>query len=513
MKINNKQIIAFWVIFIVLSIHFKFYETINLPPQSTDLWRQSDCYSIALNYYQNGFHFFKPQVHFQFAQNGYAAGEFPIIYFIAAILFKIFGVHFFLFKGLNLLVFFTGLFYLFKLALKITTDVIFSYIIAVLYFCTPVVFFYANNFLSDVSALSFNIIGFYYFLSFLELSRKKHLTISAVCFTMAGLLKASATIFLIALICAIFTELFLTKSKSKYYSLINNQKALAFTLLFSSVILIVSWYLYAIYFNKSNETIFFGTKAMEGWPIWENNLQEFKAGINYFRIIHIEILSFVNICFFIISLVLLAVFNKKIDSLFLKISLFLMLGLTMFVAYFWKGFQDQQYYLVNLLILPIYTIIMAVKIFFSLQLSQKVKAVSYTIAFMATLFVIYTSKNIYRCYYKDGWRHQKLQAVYYDAELEKKLNSMGITKHKKVISLQDGTPNGTLAILNRKGWSSYGFAIKDLYNKESFESKINMGASFLILNDTSLLSNLQIKNYLHTPVGNYKELYFFKIGK
>ena len=124
---NNKvkQNILFTIIFVALSFHFKFYETINLPPQSTDLWRQADCYTIALNYYQNGFHFFKPQVHFLFTQNGYAAGEFPLIYFISAVLFKIFGVHYFLFKGVNLLIFFVGLYDLFKLALKLTNDLFF----------------------------------------------------------------------------------------------------------------------------------------------------------------------------------------------------------------------------------------------------------------------------------------------------------------------------------------------------------------------------------------------------
>jgi hypothetical protein len=47
MNIKVKQNLIFAIIVVALSIHFKFYETINLPPQSTDLWRQADCYTIA----------------------------------------------------------------------------------------------------------------------------------------------------------------------------------------------------------------------------------------------------------------------------------------------------------------------------------------------------------------------------------------------------------------------------------------------------------------------------------
>jgi predicted membrane-bound mannosyltransferase len=508
-KIN--QSLVFGIIFVILSIHFKFYETINLPPQSTDLWRQADCFTIALNYYQNGFHFFKPQVHFLFEQNGYAAGEFPLIYFVSALLFKIFGVHYFLFKGLNLLIFYTGLYSLFKVSVKLTNDHLFSYILSILYFCTPVIFFYANNFLSDVSALSFNIIGVLFFINFLDENKKKKLWLAACCFTLAGLLKASASIFLIAIICALFTELFITKTKSTYFQVINSNKI---PLLFGFVVslsLIVAWYLYAIGFNKSNHTVFFGTKAMKGWPIWENNTDGFKETINYFQSIHVEILSLVNLILFSISILIIVAFIKKVDRLILLILFFLSIGITLFIAYFWKGFQDQQYYLVNLIILPILSILAAYKTVVSFNLNKRIIKFSYSILILSTLFMIYKSKNVYRSYYKGGWRHQKLMEVYYDNNLETNLTLAGIGKKEIIISLSDGTPNGTLSMLNRRGWSSYGFNKSKSFTNVSFETKIKMGARFLILNDTSLLNNETIKHFAEQNIGNYKGLYFYKL--
>jgi hypothetical protein len=511
MNSNIKQNLVFTVIFIGLSIHFRFFETINLPPQSTDLWRQADCYSIALNYYQHGFDFFKPQVHFQFTQQGYAAGEFPLIYFLSAILFKIFGIHYFLFKGLNLMIFFCGLFALFKILLKHTTDLFLSCFFSVLYFCTPVVFFYANNFLSDVSALSFNIIGLYFFIRFTESKTGSMLLISGVCFALAGLLKASATIFLIAIICALISQHIIKEESTNQNSFSPKQRLLLLLSYFMALSLIVSWYVYAIKFNQANKTVFFGTKAMKGWPLWENTYEQLIATLKIFWIIHIEILSSFNLILFVVFIILILLFRKKTNSFYLSVWLFLGLGLGMFITYFWKGFEDQQYYLVNLLILPLLSVILAAQICQTYNLTARFKLYAYGVLSVCLLMVVYKSKNVYKCYYKGGWRHQKLTAVYYDSNTEKQLINHGISKDSKIISLIDGTPNGTLSMLNRKGWSSYGFDKNSNYSEIEFESKIALGARYLIINDTALLKNKIIQKYTAQPLGNYQQLYFYKL--
>jgi hypothetical protein len=212
-----------------------------------------------------------------------------------------------------------------------------------------------------------------------------------------------------------------------------------------------------------------------------------------------------------LALILIVIFIKRVDRLFFKIWLFLCIGLSLFIAYFWKGFQDQQYYLVNLIILPILSILFAYKIVDSLNLNEKIIKLCYTMLICSTLFVIYKSKNVYKCYYKGGWRHQKLNEVYYDSHIEIELTKLGITKNDKVISLEDGTPNGTLSMLNRSGWSSYGFNKNMQFANDGFDSKIKMGARFLILNDTALLRNESVKYYAQTAIGNYNGLYFYKL--
>ena len=101
-------LLLFLIIYDYPSILFK-------RPQSVHHWRQSDCASIALNYYQTGMHFFQPQTHNLTSDNnttGYCAtSELPIGYYFIAILYKVFGYHDFIFRFVNTLIFLLGLFY------------------------------------------------------------------------------------------------------------------------------------------------------------------------------------------------------------------------------------------------------------------------------------------------------------------------------------------------------------------------------------------------------------------
>src|SRR5256885_15178138 len=55
-------------------------------------WRQSDVAAIARNYLENGFHFSRPQIDWAGNAPGYVGTEFPILPFVAALIYKITGV-------------------------------------------------------------------------------------------------------------------------------------------------------------------------------------------------------------------------------------------------------------------------------------------------------------------------------------------------------------------------------------------------------------------------------------
>ena len=62
---NNKyfQNSFFFFLLIGLCVYFDYVHIATLPPLGQHAWRQTDGASQALNYYQFGLNFFKPEVH------------------------------------------------------------------------------------------------------------------------------------------------------------------------------------------------------------------------------------------------------------------------------------------------------------------------------------------------------------------------------------------------------------------------------------------------------------------
>ena len=107
-------------------------------PYSIHQWRQADCLSITMNYYMEGLNFFEPKIHWLAdGKDGKTVSDFPIIYYIVAKLWKVFGYHEYIFRLINTLIVFTGLFCLFKFIGNLLSDKFWAYIITFLLFTSP----------------------------------------------------------------------------------------------------------------------------------------------------------------------------------------------------------------------------------------------------------------------------------------------------------------------------------------------------------------------------------------
>ena len=85
----------------MLSFVFDYHKTTQLKPQSSHAWRQSDCASFALNYYNYNRFITHPRLHNRLEGDGYMVGEFTGLYYVSAQLYKVFGVHDFIPRFLN----------------------------------------------------------------------------------------------------------------------------------------------------------------------------------------------------------------------------------------------------------------------------------------------------------------------------------------------------------------------------------------------------------------------------
>jgi len=162
--------------------------SVNQPYIDNWSWRQSDVAAIARNYYENGFHFAYPQIDWAGDAPGYVGTEFPILPFLAAICYKLPGVHEWIGRGQAIIFFAASLPFFFFLVREIfdgaaATWALFFYSLA------PLNVFASREFMPDVPSLSLAIIGLYFFLRWIENAEKRFFFASAILISLSILIK------------------------------------------------------------------------------------------------------------------------------------------------------------------------------------------------------------------------------------------------------------------------------------------------------------------------------------
>jgi hypothetical protein len=93
-------------------------------------------------------------------------------------------------------------------------------------------------------------------------------------------------------------------------------------------------------------------------------------------------------------------------------------------------------------------------------------------------------------------------------EIEPYFEQIGIGTEDKVISLPDFTINGSLYFMNRKGYTEFG---SDFNNLETFYTRIEQGAKYMVVNDTTILNKEIIKPFIIKKIGEFKNIWIFDL--
>ena len=313
--------ILFIILLLVVSFYYNYHEIVFKSPQSIHKWRQSDCASIALNYYQGGMNFFKPETHNLTSDAGTTGkcctSEIPILYYSVASLYTVFGHHDYIYRIFNTLLFFLGLFFLFRLLHYILKDIFWAIALALLFFTSPVLIYYGNNFLSNSSSLAFSIIGWYYFMRFYFEHKPKWFYISMAVFFIAAAFKVTALFSLFAITGIYGLELLgliKFKKSGKLFS-----KPIWYLLSIIPIFIIIGlWLVYAHNYNQKHDCSYFSTTI---FPIWDLNRTEIFSVLDKIKRVWLEqyfhksVILFLLICFlFIVSF-----FRKNIKLLIFSV--------------------------------------------------------------------------------------------------------------------------------------------------------------------------------------------------
>ncbi len=509
--------LLFLTLLISVSLYYGYHKTLSFRPQSVHAWRQADCASITLNYYKNGMNFFKPQVHNLTSDGGTtgytATSEIPVLYYFSAFLYKIFGPHEMIIRLINMLIFFLGLFHLFKLLYFLFKNFFWASALSLLIFTSPVLVYYGNNFLVNVSGLSFSITAFYYFTRYYYDKKKKYLIISFIFFFLAGAFKLTSLMLLIALAFYFIIEQlsFLHKELSK----IIHDKKLFISGTVIVFLLIGSWLVYASYYNNRHESYYFSTVL---FPIWTLSFSEIKDFIKHIWEMWSGEYFNISVHLLFIGLLAFIVFNLKKAKRFYLIVLFGLIieSVGYILLQFWT-FHDHDYYTIEQNIVPVFIVITAFGILFK-HYPKIFKSVIFKSIFVMLLIfnIFYTKSRLEERY--NGWQNNYFNDKKDIYSITSYLRNIGVKEDDKIIYVPDFT-NVSLYLMDQPGWTQYtdkrlnrGIPIK--YNQDStgIASSISKGAKYLIVNDISdIYLNPYIKNFTYNLKGNIGSVLIFDL--
>jgi len=496
----------FVLLIVIFCAVYNYQDILFYAPQSIHHWRQCDCLSITMNYYQDNNPFFTPSVHYLgWDATGKTVSDFPLVYFSVAQLWKVFGHHEFIYRLVVLLLFVSGLFALFKIFENTLRDSVLAIICSLLMFTSPTLAYYANNFLMDIPALSLAIAGLYYFFRFSQSSENKHLYLLAFFYALAGLLKISSLLGFMAILGLFILELFNVKVMPGRKIFQHPGKQI-FPLTGVIVVQLI-WLIYASSYNaRYNGGIF----LIGILPIWDLSLAEIKTTLNAINE-HIKWDYFrketqIVFAFMFVSIL---VFFKRMNKVMFFLTIFISTGFLFFSLLFFQALKDHDYYTINLFVL-----VPVVFLSFLILLKDKYHAV-YASVFFRIILIVFLIHNldfarirIESRYKQTGWQNRNyIEMIQPFKEITPYLRSVGIQKTDRVISLSDNSINVSLYLMNQKGWTNYGISADSIKIKE----KINLGAKYLFIYNQKDYEEPGIQPFIKKKIGEFKNIDIYEL--
>jgi len=519
---SNKNNLLFILLLLSVSLLYNYPQILTHRPYSIHQWRQTDCLSITMNYYQENRSFFEPAIHWQGTGNGKTVSEFPIIYYTVAKLWKVFGYHEYLFRLVNILIVFLGLFCLYKLILGLLDDVFWALTTTFFVFTSPILVYYSNNFLADAPGFGFSLIGCFFLWKGFEKQKKWWFYSSFLFFLLAGLIKLSSLIpFFAILVTHLYAVLFYKKERGWFYKWYNILPYLV------TIILVISWYKYAIYYNEKNMN---GIFLLGLFPMWHMDLAGIKA--NWLNLRKDLLPAYFNLKALNLLLVLFILsfsFYKKVNKVILFMSILIFIGIIAFMVLFYEAFTVHDYYLLNLLFfipLPILIMLEMLKRNYTHLFQSKALKI---FMFCTVLLLSYETAVINRMKYStndalvktnfvvskgtlDEWTgFHSNYAEHFNAyeTITPYLRKIGLKRTDRVLCLQDGSINISLYLMDQKGYTDFGYGEKPTDQRIQFYK--DNGVKYFITDTSFLNRRPELKPFLLAKIGIYNNIDIYKL--
>ncbi|MEZ4720412.1 MAG: glycosyltransferase family 39 protein [Flavobacteriales bacterium] len=475
-------------------------------PGSIHQWRQCDGPSMALLFHQDGNPIWEPAIHNQLNGEGKAGGEFPITYYIAGKLYSLFGFHESILRSLHLLILLTGVFVLLHATLQTSSIPIISVFPFIFFFNSPTLLFYADNFLPDGPGLGFSLMGLALSLLYFQQGKRVTWYLAATAFSLSMLVKISMVFPFIAIVILEGCYHFWPSTDERYPHWGKSRWSLILAGIVIVFIPSIIWYVYIQGYNEANHGLYFLTAAT---PFWNDPPEQLWQTWIGFRTYWLPVLwPKINQYILIGSIMFFIAFSfRKKQSLSLLVTL-LALGSLAYALLFFHQFQHHDYYYLTLMILPLMITVSVTQLLAEIltrasmqQLKLGAVLVLSILSLRSSQASIYLFKDSYLRWFEVHTFNASLN------DLEPWLEDHGISKSDKVICLPDMSPNQSLYLMNRKGWTG----LTGLYDSQDVESVIHLGAKYAIITDTTFAGLTFLQYHITDTIGYHGNIGVYKI--
>jgi hypothetical protein len=412
--------------------------------------------------------------------DGEVASDFPLIYYTIGKIWKSFGQNEWIYRFLVFSLFIFGISFFFSVSRIFLKDNVWAGFISLLLFTSPVIAYYSCNFLMNLPAFSFALIGLSAFFHFYRTGKNYYLWFSCLAYVIGGLIKVPALLSFV-IICFIYvTEstgiIRYEKERKIFASRLSQMIPLLLVILVE-----LSWIIYFNKYNKGNGGLF----LVGIYPIWDLTRPEIKNIVDIF--FDYWFTQHFSLAVHLVSLGMLfwTIYNLKRFIPVLKVFIILgFIGVLLYIILWFQALLYHDYYVTNTYIYFLITWACAIKIL--IDRFPKIAKSSW----VKSVFILFILYNVWYCGKEIDLRYNGPRNDFYRnkyqglSDLKPALRELGITRMDTFIVLGDETINGSLYLLDQKGWTNCGGFMNNM-DSIKIKKAIHSGAKYMITLDST----------------------------
>ena len=465
-----------WVLFTAIVLAFFLSNGIagilKFEPSGIHFIRQTDSASFADNYYYGKYPFAEPRTWSLLSEEGKAACEFPLLYYITALLRHYADSSSSILRTIVWLISMLGFVSAYSLINRLSQQPLTSIPLAIISLGSTIVLYYSSVPMVDGAALGLVLIGLN-LVHFCEESARNPLLLFAgiVAVTLGALLKITFAIVPIGWLLGSIVNTF-NQGVKGLLPQFNKTLISTVILLIFSIFSVLGWYTYAIQYNDKSGDDYFLTSSRDVFSI---------SGSDIFQISDIVLFRWKQAIFpnesWIIIIALLAIsicFYKRIVKLHRYRLVASAAGVLCYILLFFEQFRDHDYYFLPLI--PFFVYLIGLSPWKQIAPNKK--------WFLYLSFIVFTTTAVSSINYSS----YKWLKRYQNPEMKFSSASYSLIRHQEkiastigkdpIIVVGDPTRNGSLYFLKHRGYTFSNWPQFFSYNK-----KLEIGSLPILCNE------------------------------